>query len=214
MSEQGRTAVLLGRWHDGDDAALHVLLEEELPWIREHMNKRIGPLLRQLGDTEDYVQNAMVRVLRTHPRFTISDRKAFRGLLAVLIENMLRDEHEFHRRECRDPARQRSLPHDSVLDLDPPRRSVTRPSAVAQRDEEADWLHLAIQLLPAIDRQVVQLRTWEGLTFGEVGEVIDAKENTVRMRFQRALAKVGQNFVQLRAGRLGAVLARRDETAR
>lgn len=211
MTERTPTIVLLERWRDGDDKALHQLLEEELPWIRGHVNKRLGPLLRQLGDAEDYVQEAMVRVLKSGPQFRVSDRRHFRALLAVLIENTLREEHRFHRRERRNPDRRKPLPRDSVLDLDPPRRGVTRPSVVAHREEEAAWMELAMALLPATDSEVVRLREWGELPFSEIGEAMGMKENTARARFHRALSKLAHNFVQLRAGGLGSVLAARDE---
>ena len=58
------TPDLLRRWHEGDEAALSRLLERELPWIRQLVHRRLGPLLRRSGETQDFVQEAMVEVLR------------------------------------------------------------------------------------------------------------------------------------------------------
>lgn len=210
MNQTAPTVVLLERWHAGDESALHTMLEQELPWIRARVESRLGSFLKQLGDAEDYVQAAMLQILKHGPRFRVSDRGHFRRLLAVLVENTIRQEHRFHRRERRDVDRVQALPRDSVLDLDPPRRGVTRPSAVVAKQEEAAWLRLAMDLLPSTDGQIVRMRTWDGLAFGEIGAAVELTEGAARMRFQRALGRMARNFVQLRSGQLAAILDERS----
>lgn len=212
-AEPSPTILLLERWHSGDETALHQLLEEELPWFREHVSRRLGPILRQVGDVDDFLQEAMLRVLRSGPRFRVSDRGNFRGLMAVLIENTLRDQVQFHQRGRRDRRVEREVPRDSLLDLDPPRQDVTRPSVAVSKSEEAAWMHLAVECLPPLDGEIVRLRAWQDLPFGEIATAVGLKENATRTRYQRALGKMAKNFVQLRSGALDSVLRNRNAAA-
>ena len=101
--DAAETVTLLQRWHAGDRAALDTLLARDMPWIREHVERRLGQLLRAKGEADDYVQDAVIEVLRYGPRFLIADRERFRGLLARIVENTLRDQHDWYtakRREC------------------------------------------------------------------------------------------------------------------
>lgn len=200
------TVSLLQRWHRGEQAALHELLERDLPWIRAHVKRRVGQKLARFGDTEDFVQDAMVQVLRYGPRFVLSDRDAFRGLMVRLVENSLRDKLDYHQAAKRDAGRERPMPRDSVLDLDPPRRDVTHPSVSAMRGEEVAWIRLAIELLPPEDREVVLLRHWEELGYGEIAERLGVSESGARMRCNRAMPKLLARMKQIRSGRLQEAL--------
>jgi DNA-directed RNA polymerase specialized sigma24 family protein len=72
--------------HRGDAGALEALVEAHLPWIETHVRRRLTPQLRRDGDTHDFVQQALLDVLRDGPRFAIDDVGAFRGLLARIVE--------------------------------------------------------------------------------------------------------------------------------
>ena len=51
-------------------------------------------------------------------------------------------------------------------------------------------LHAAIDNLPAIDREIVQLTTWEGFTSTEIGTLLTMPAATIRTRLHRALARL------------------------
>jgi RNA polymerase sigma-70 factor (ECF subfamily) len=195
------TRTLLQRWHTGDRAAIEALVARDLQWITTFVRSRLGPLLRARGETMDYVQDAVIEVLAYTPRFVTDDRARFRGLLARIVENHLRDAHDHHQAGRRTPARERPLPDDSVLDLDAPRRTITEPGSRAARNEREAWVRLALELLPGEDRQVLLLRQWQELEFAAIGERMGLSEDAARMRFQRALPKLARKLEELRAGR-------------
>ena len=190
----------LQRVHAGDDAALHQLVHEHLPWIEAHVRKRLTPQARTLGDTQDFVQEAMLAVLRDGPRFTIDSPAAFRALLARIVENDIVDRVRWSQRGCRDWKKQRPLPSDTVLQLDAPARSVTEPPDRADRNEQQAWLRLALELLEPDDREVIRLRDWDGLSFIQLGERLDTTEEAARKRYVRALPKLSQKLELLRRG--------------
>ena len=205
-SDPSSTLLLLKRWHAGDREALGVLLERNIDWIRAHVRRRLGQALRQKAETQDFVQEAMADVLRYGPKFTVADEGRFRALLARIVENVLRDQHDHFAAQKRAAAKERPLPSDTVLELDPPNREVTRPSQVASRREESAWLALGLEMLDAGDRAVILLRQQEGLPFAEVGRRLGVSEEAARFRFQRALPRLAKRIEDLRRGRLDEAL--------
>lgn len=188
------------RLHRGDEAALHQLVADHLPWIEAQVRRRLTPTVRRDGDTQDFVQEALLDVLRDGPRFAIDDPAAFRALLVRIVENNLIDRVRYLQREQRDYRRQRALPSDSVLLLDGPAKSVTEPWARADKNELQDWMRLALELLGPDDREAVRLRDWEGLTFAAIGERLGIGEEAARKRYQRALPRLAEKVDLLRRG--------------
>ncbi|MBK8098411.1 MAG: sigma-70 family RNA polymerase sigma factor [Planctomycetes bacterium] len=198
MTDPGADDVLAA--HRGDVAALQRLVTAHLPWIEAQVRARLSAAARRDGETVDFVQEALVEVLRDGPRFLIDSTAGFRALLLRIVENNLRDRARARQRQCRDVRRERELPCDSVLMLDAPARSVTGPPAQAERQERAAWLRLALELLEPEDREVIRLREWEGQTFGEIGAAVGLGEEAVRKRYARALPRLAQKLELLRRG--------------
>jgi RNA polymerase sigma-70 factor (ECF subfamily) len=202
QDDDDATIELLRRWHGGERGALDALLQRDLPWLRERVRQRLGDLLREKGDPDDYVQEVVIEVLQYAPRFLLEDRRQFRALLARIVENTLSDRDEWFRRKRRDLHKERPIPTDTVLWLDRPRDSVTRPSQNAIQDEQRAYTRLAMELLDGDDRKVLLLREWDGLGFAEIGAQLGTSENAARMRFQRALQRLAQEVERLVQGRV------------
>ena len=60
--------------------------------------------MRREGDTQDFVQEALIEVLRDGPRFAVDNVDAFRALLARIVENTLIDRQRYMHRARRDRA--------------------------------------------------------------------------------------------------------------
>lgn len=89
------------------------------------------------------------------------------------------------------------------------RRSVGRQRAVTDRlrsileatphagfadPTEYDELHAALRTLDAIDREIIGLVHWEGLSLAEAARVVRLKEGTVRSRYHRARATLRRSL--------------------
>ncbi len=206
MSTDHQTTMLLERWQDGDRPALEQLVELHLPWIRERVHRRLGPMLRQKAETGDIVQDAVIEILTYAPRFRIENGKLFRGLLAQMVENVLRGKHDWFTAKRRAVAKERQAAGDTILYLDAPIRGVTRPSVVAQRNEQQDWVRLGIEMLDPDSRDVVVLRQWEQLPFDEIGEKLEISTEAAKKRYQRALAKLSEIIGAMRRGEAETLL--------
>jgi RNA polymerase sigma factor (sigma-70 family) len=195
---------LLQRWHGGDQTALAQLVEASLPWLRQHAERRLGAFLRERGDAGDYVQDALLDFLRDAPRFQVRDEHQFRGLLVRVLENTLRDKHDWFRAKRRFLGQVGPLPADSVLDLHSGAMQSSTPSRAVGREENRAWVRLALELLDPEDRKVILGRDYEQRSFVEIGAELGLTAAAVRMRWSRAVARLGQAMVRLRAGEVDA----------
>lgn len=198
---------LLSRWRSGDRDALAALLDRDLEWIRAFVHRRLGNApARKFGDTEDFVQEAALRVLKEGPRFVLADREQFRALLATIVLNVIRGQHRALHTLKRSAQREQSIGSDSVLMLDAAYRASGRPDEQAAQAEQQEWLRLAYLLLDPDDQQLIDMH-WQGKTDAEIGEVVGAVANTARMRRQRAMARLAQIVLDVKAGRVERVVA-------
>lgn len=205
-------ADVLRRWHAGDSSALDELLQRELPWIRELVKRRMGAVLRAAGSSSDLVQDVVVSILRTGPRFLIQDQRQFRAFLARVAENVILDQLAWHTAARRDLRRAEPLPsRDSVVVLDGSRQPEPRPSQAAAAEEEKALVWIGLRLLEPGDREVIELRDYQELSFPDIAARLGGSEDAVRMRYNRALPRLAQVLWELRNQRLDAVLARLGE---
>jgi len=197
------TRELLLRWHGGDSAAMAALVEQERELVQAHVRRRLGTLLRRSVDTQDLVQETMLHALRSAPRFLLSDRDQLRALLVCMVENRLRSAAAAQQRQKRDVRRELPLApaaSDAVLDLDLPATS-TDPGDAAARDDVRAWVRLALELLDVEDRDVLVARDYRDLSFEQIADENGETADAVRMRYHRALPKLGRALGRLRSGR-------------
>jgi RNA polymerase sigma-70 factor, ECF subfamily len=172
----GADAVLAARLAAGDDHALAEVFDALAHSV-------YGSALRVLGDNsaaQDVVQDVFVD-LWAHPDRYDAAAGTLRTYLTVLARHRAVD---LVRSELRRVARQeRSY------------RLTPAPLAVGAGDEvlaaeTASLVRAAVQLLPASQRQVVELAYFEGLTCREVAHAVGIPEGTAKSRLRLALAKL------------------------
>lgn len=194
--------LFLQQWHSGNRQGLEALIERHLSWIHAQVRKRMGPNLRKKAETCDYVQDAMIQFLQYGPRFIMSDDAAFRALMVQIVENTLRDKNDWFTACRRNIARERPLPPDTVLSLDPPEKQTGTPSRSAERHEREAWIRLGMEFLEPEDREVLVLRQWEKRSLAEIGEHFGTTQKAAWMRHNRALKRLGTIIWELRSGRV------------
>lgn len=204
--ETDATRELLLRWHADDAGALDALLEQNIDWIRAHVRKRLGEALRAKAETDDFVQEAVIEMLRYGPRFVVESRAQFRALLATIVENVLRGKHQWFHRRRRAVAKEQPLDAGSVLDLDHPTSGGPTPSQAAVRQENEAWIRLALELVGPEERELIMAREWDRRSFADIGSELGIEVDAARMRFQRAVGKLARLAKQLRDGRLEDVI--------
>ena len=72
---------------------------------------------------------------------------------------------------------------------------------VMEDDEDAVRLRDAVQNLSEKLREVVVMKTWGGLTFAQISEVLAISPNTAASRYRYALEQLTQDLKQMREER-------------
>jgi RNA polymerase sigma-70 factor (ECF subfamily) len=168
MSELSTTSLhdLIARYQAGDNHALDALIrrtEERL----EHFARRMlagFPGVRAKEQTEDVLQDALLRLTRALRQETPSSVREFFGLAAVQIRRVLLDLARTHARR----------PTESLA---------ADPSDHADDSTELDrWtrLHEAVEQLPAELRDVFSYTFYHGWTQGQIAEVLGISDRQVR----------------------------------
>jgi RNA polymerase sigma factor (sigma-70 family) len=201
-----QTFQLLSQWHGGDKQGLDELIERHLPWLQQQVRRHMTPLLRGKAETVDYVQDAVIQFLQYAPRFELSEEKLFRALLLKVVKSALLNKYDWYTAKRRDIARDRPLPSDTILSLDPPRNEVRTPSMSADRHEREAWIRLGMEFLDIDDREVIVLHQWQGKSFVDIGKKLELSADAVRMRHNRAVNRLTMKVWELRQGNLENLL--------
>jgi RNA polymerase sigma-70 factor (ECF subfamily) len=83
---------LLERFKHGDEAAVNVLVERSLPPLKRWARGRLPTWARDVADTQDLVQDAIVRTLPRLKTFEARHPGALQAYLRQAIANRIRDE--------------------------------------------------------------------------------------------------------------------------
>ena len=183
----------LDKLRRGDDSARSALLEcacDRLTRLARKMLKGF-PQVHRWEQTDDVVQNALLRLRRALQTTSPESVRSFVNLAAVQI-----------RRELIDLARHYKGPngmgahHESQFLTDGSRESPFERIAAADTNDPGRlevWtrFHRTVESLNDEDREVVDLLWYQGLTQGEAAEVLGLSEKTVNRRWVAARMRLG-----------------------
>ena len=200
----GETTQLLQQWRGGKEAAREELLARSLPFIRRVVRARLGPELRAKVTSGDVVQEAAMHFLRYGPRFVPANTRQFETLLARIVANTLADAGRWFEAERRKMGVETALA--SSVDMAKWTQSAG-PVGRAQRDELAQRVRLAMELLPDRDRRVLVWRNMYERPFAEIGKDLGVSEEGARSVCRRALEQLRTVVARLRRGELADILA-------
>lgn len=180
----------LDRWHQGDPAARDELLRHFGDRLRRLTHRMLGDFarVRRWEETDDVLQNVLVRLVRALEDVRPASVREFLSLASTLI-----------RRELIDLARHHHGPHGAGAHhaSEPPAGSGGPP-----RHEGADsscdparlarWreLHEAIAALPDEEREVCELLWYQGLSQPEAAALLGTSERTMKRRWQAVRLKL------------------------
>jgi RNA polymerase sigma-70 factor (ECF subfamily) len=143
--------------------------------------------LRAKGSGSDLVQDAFLEAQQLLDRFTGSGPDEFRAWLRAVLLNKLRElRQRYHRVQSRQVGRETPLEaHDHLIPDD-----ASSPSAVAARQEQEALLVAAVARLPETYQAVIRWRSWDRLSFAEIGRRLGRSEDAVRMLWGRAINRL------------------------
>ena len=178
------TTTLLIRAKEGDAAARNRLVQRFRAPLRRWAHGRMPRSARNLADTDDLVQNALLRALDHIEAFEPRREGAFLAYLRRILVNQIRDEA---RRAARQPPQEE--PGKNLPDPEP------SPLEQALGREKVARYEAALGKLNEEDRQAVVLRIEFGFTYPEIAEATGSPSaNAARMKVVRAVQRLAEEL--------------------
>lgn len=178
------TASLLARVRAGDLAARERLIGRYLGPLKRWAHGRLPVRARDLFDTDDVVQNTLIRSLDHMEAFEARQEGAFLAYLRRVLVNQIRDEI---RRAGRQPGR------DSLSEMSP--APGPSPLEVAIGRERLEQYEAALAALPDAQQEAIFMRVELGFTYDEIAGALGIpSENAARMMVVRALIRLEEGM--------------------
>ena len=180
MADLESTADLLGRAQAGDEDALDRLMARHLAPLKRWARGRLPQWARDTTDTDDLVQDTLLRTFRKLDDFEVRGPGALQAYLRQAVVNRVRDEL---RRNGRQPDRT-DLDSDT-LDTGP------SPLSEAIGREAVERYTRALATLAPDEREAVIGRVEMGYTYAELAEILGRPgAEAARKAAQRALVRL------------------------
>jgi RNA polymerase sigma-70 factor (ECF subfamily) len=182
MSDESQVSLVQG-WIDrlraGDPTARERLLEHASMRLVRLTRKMLRdfPGVRRWEQTDDVLQNALLRLYRALEQVAPATPRDFFRLAAAQI-----------RRELLDLARKYSGPHGLAHNLASRAGGDDSPDLTHDPGRLAEWtgFHRQVERLPDEEREVFDLLFYQGLSQAEAAEMLGVVERTVKRRWQSA----------------------------
>ena len=184
QSGLGSTADLVRRAKAGDREALDRLFARSIPPLRRWASGRLPRWTRDLMDTDDLVQETVVRVVNRIGAFDPRHEGALQAYLRQAVMNRIRDEV---RRGMRGTVAKE-------LSDDPPDLTASPLEEVIGR-EAVDRYEAALARLKPEEREAIVTRLEMDGTYEQVAEALGKPSaDAARMAVSRALLRLAQEM--------------------
>jgi len=172
------TVEILERAQRGDRSALLILLERAAPAVRRWARGRLPQMARSEADTEDVVQDAILKTLKGLNTF---QHRTVGGLQAYLRTSVINRIRDLIRASGRRGATEVL---DDVQDSRP------TPLEAVIMSEKVDRFLAALQQLKPADRQVIIWRMELGYPVDEIAVRLGKSKAAAGMTVTRAVARL------------------------
>jgi RNA polymerase sigma-70 factor (ECF subfamily) len=190
--DSAETQTLLLQAHSGDRRAFDELFGRHRDALRWSVELRLDGKLRSRVDPSDIVQETHLEAYQRLADYLERRPMPFRlWLRKTAYERLLKVQRHHMKTARRTVCREVPLPeHSSILLADQLLASGPTPSQQIAKGELAQKLRGALMQLPAPQREVLLMRNFEGLSYQEVGCILDIDPATARKRYGRALLQL------------------------
>jgi RNA polymerase sigma-70 factor (ECF subfamily) len=174
------TLELLTRAHQGDRTAVDVLIERCIPPLRRWAHGRLPQYARSQYQTEDLVQEAILRVLRRLDTFESRHVGALQAFLRQTVRNLICDEIR--------KVRHRNISVEVPEEVEDEQLSALEHLIAKEKVERYE---LAMKRLQSVDRELIVARFEMGLGFDDVAVATGRPTAAAaRMAVTRAMSKL------------------------
>ena len=197
MSVPDDTELLARRVAEGDEAALEVLIERNLPRLRAFVRGKLGAELRAEESASDLVQSTCREVLQNRDHFQHPGPEAFRHWLFTTAARKVADRLRRRRTLKRDAGSALRVGSTAKLDESRLQAVYGRFSSPSHRlgvEDEIARVEKAMDRLSEEQKEVVLLSHMVELSRAEIAERLGKTEVAVRSILHRALARLAADL--------------------
>lgn len=181
------TVELLQKLKQGDQSALEVLLERHLPRLRRWASGRLPQYARDGTDTEDLVQETLIRTLRTIEGFEYRRDGALQAYLRQALFNRIRD-------RVRQAGRRPRL--ETVNEESPFKGESPLEQAIGRQTTER--YEAALAALQPGDREAIVGRIELGYDYSELAAALDKPTSeAARKAVGRAVLRLAEKMTEI-----------------
>jgi RNA polymerase sigma-70 factor (ECF subfamily) len=174
--------ILLERAQAGDRLALEELLTRYRPRLKRWASGRLPRYARDMTDTDDLVQDALVGTVRNFQSFKQQGEWALQAYLRQAVTNRIRDELR----------RMASTPRRDELPADTEAHGLSPLEAAAGRETFTRY-ERALGALDEQEREAVIARLELGCSYQEIAALVDKpSSDAARMTVARALSRLAR----------------------
>jgi len=175
-AQQELDADALRRTARGDLAHFDSLVDRYQQRLYRHIRRRVNDPHR----AEDLTQEVFLRLFRAARANQYNGQASVATWLFTIAGNCVNDYLRAEMRRDGDPPRKSAYRIESTAD----------PGAVAQEREGEAQMRQMLHELPAEQREVIELHVLDGLSFGEVAELVGCPIPTAKSRLVYGLRKI------------------------
>lgn len=166
----------------GDTAALNRLMDRYLPRLSRWASGRLPQWARDVSDTDDLVQDTLIRSVANLDHFEARGAGALQAYLRGAVMNRIRDEIRHRRRT----PQQSELDSDMAAPGQSPLESAIGAETLAKYDH-------ALERLEPDAREAVIARIELGCSYAEIAALMDKPSaDAARMTVSRALLRLAE----------------------
>jgi RNA polymerase sigma-70 factor, ECF subfamily len=176
MQREADEEALMEAYVEGDEEAFERLFRSLAPSIHAFFARSVG----RGGVAEDLLQTTFLKLHAARGSWRRGER-----LRPWVFTIAARVRVDWFRSQGRS---ERELAGDGAPEPDP--RSDPDPAEAVLAEERAERVRAALDSLPEPQRLILHLHRFEGLTFGEIGNVLGISEGAARLRAFRGYARL------------------------
>jgi RNA polymerase sigma-70 factor (ECF subfamily) len=201
------TVRLIERAKAGDTAALNEIFSRHRERLRRMVELRLDRRLQGRVDPSDVIQDSYLEAAQRLEEYLADPKFPLFLWLRLVVGDRLRKVHREHLgTQMRDAGRELSLYREPLPAASSAALAAqllgrhTSPTQAAVRAEQMIRVQEALNALDPLDREVISLRHFEGLSRAETAQVLGIEEAAAAKRYIRGLKRLKDILARMPGG--------------
>lgn len=185
---------LVAKAQAGSRSAIGQLLEECRNYLLVVANEALDSGIRPKGGASDLVQDTFIEAQHDFVRFRGTTEKELLAWLKGILAHRVANHHRRYGAEKREVAREIPLELLGQVGTLPVAFGKNAPASEPIGEDEVEQLMAAIGQLPEQFREVLKMRTWQRMSFVEIGTRLGSSAEAARKQWGRAVRRLQQEL--------------------